>query len=307
MYAVAVDSLSKSYREVQALRQLSFQVDEGSLYGLIGPDGAGKTTFMRIAACLLLQDSGMATIGGLDTVRQASGIKRIIGYMPQRFSLYPDLSVKENLIFFADLFGASKQQRSERIDRLLEFSRLGPFMNRRAEALSGGMKQKLALSCTLIHTPEILFLDEPTTGVDPVSRREFWDLLGEIKTSGTTIVVTTPYMDEAERCDRVGFILDGELIMEGTPEEIPGHFTHDILSVRARGIVKRSMELDFPDIVIDVQTFGDHLHLTVRDAAAAVPVVEKFLSDMYFRDVSIEHTTPSMEDVFMENMGKVRL
>jgi len=300
MYTVTVDALTKSYRGVSALKTLSFNVENTSLYGLIGPDGSGKSTLMRIAGCLLLQDSGVMTIGGFDTAKDADAIKRIIGYMPQRFSLYPDLSVKENLTFFADLFGVSRQERRKRIEKLLEFSRLGPFLSRRSGNLSGGMKQKLALSCTLIHTPEVLFLDEPTTGVDPVSRREFWELLGEIKNSGTTIVVSTPYMDEAERCDRVGLIMDGTLVAEGPPGKIPRYFTHDILAVRAPGLVKRSRKLTFPDIILDVQTFGDHLHLTVENAGTAQRMLHDFLVGNGIYDVSIEHVTPSIEDVFME-------
>lgn len=304
MNAMSVDSLTKSYHSVPALSELSFNVENGSLYGLIGPDGAGKTTFMRIAACLLLQDSGTVTMGTYNTLKHASGIKQIIGYMPQRFSLYPDLSVKENLIFFADIFGVRKKDRKKRIDKLLSFSRLDPFLGRRSGALSGGMKQKLALSCTLIHTPEILFLDEPTTGVDPVSRQEFWGLLSEIKSEGTTIVVSTPYMDEAERCDRVGFIIDGALVMEGPPGDIPRQFKYDIVVARAPGLVKQSRKLTFPDIVLDVQTFGDRLHLTVQNADIAVPIVRAYLEKNGIYDASLERTIPSMEDVFMEHIGE---
>jgi len=181
MDAVNVQALRKTYGEIEALRDLTFTVEKGTMYGLIGPDGAGKSTFMRIAACLLFQSGGRVEIGGFDTLKQAKEVKGVIGYMPQRFSLYPDLSVAENLVFFAELFGVRKKEREARIERLLGFSRLGPFVKRRAGDLSGGMKQKLALSCTLIHTPEVLFLDEPTTGVDPVSRREFWHILAAIK------------------------------------------------------------------------------------------------------------------------------
>jgi len=302
MEAVAVELLHKTYGKTSAVENLSFTVEPGSLYGLIGPDGAGKTTFMRIAACLLLQDAGTLLIEGLDTRRREKDIKSIIGYMPQRFSLYPDLSVRENLVFFADLFGVGRSEREKRIGQLLEFSRLGPFLNRRAEALSGGMKQKLALSCTLIHTPRVLFLDEPTTGVDPVSRREFWSILADIRRNGTTIVVSTPYMDEAEKCDRVGFMMNGAFVMEGTPDEIPKRFGRDILSVRAPGLVKRSRGFIFPDCVLDVQTFGDRLHLTVADAEKALPTVRSFLMQQGIKDLVIERTDTSMEDVFMDRM-----
>ncbi|MFC1528814.1 ATP-binding cassette domain-containing protein [Candidatus Latescibacterota bacterium] len=303
MFAVSVESLSKSFNGIKALKSLSFNVETGSLYGLIGPDGAGKTTFMRIAACLLLQDSGSVSIGSFNNLNQANKIKRIIGYMPQRFSLYPDLSVKENLTFFADLLGVSRKERTGRIEKLLDFSRLGPFLNRRAGNLSGGMRQKLALSCTLIHTPEILFLDEPTTGVDPLSRREFWNLLAEIQSEGTTIVISTPYMDEAERCDTVGLIMSGTLVIEGSPAEIPLNFKHNILAIRAPGIIKHGRKLIFPDTVLDVQTFGDRLHLIVLNVETALPMVRDFLAEKGIHNVSIEPLPPSIEDVFMEQIA----
>jgi len=303
MAAVTVDRLIKGYNGIPALREVSFSVGEAELFGIIGPDGAGKSTFMRIAACLLKQDGGTLAIRGFDSLTHTSRIKRIIGYMPQRFSLYPDLTVRENLVFFADLFGVPKNERKRRIDRLLEFSRLGPFLDRRAEKLSGGMKQKLALSCTLVHTPEVLFLDEPTTGVDPVSRQEFWNLLADIKRDGTTIIVSTPYMDEAERCDRVAFITNGTILMIDTPSAVPGSFKHTILTVRAPGIVRAARSLTFPPEVLDMQTFGDRIHLTVDDADAAGRSVDSMLTAAGFADVSIERATPSMEDVFMEKMS----
>lgn len=297
-----MQALRKTYGEIDALRNLTFTVEKGTMYGLIGPDGAGKSTFMRIAACLLFQSGGRVEIGGFDTLKQAKEVKGVIGYMPQRFSLYPDLSVAENLVFFAELFGVRKKEREARMERLLEFSRLGPFVKRRAGDLSGGMKQKLALSCTLIHTPEVLFLDEPTTGVDPVSRREFWHILADIKKRGTTIVVSTPYMDEAERCDRVGFINLGRLIREGAPADFPGKFRCQILAVRAPEIVKRARRLPFPDLVLSRKTFGDRLHLTVEDAEAAAPVIRSFLAENGIENISMERAAPSMEDIFVEDM-----
>jgi len=296
--------LRKSYGAIDALAGLSFAVEAGTLYGLIGPDGAGKTTFMNIAACLLFQDAGSLAVDGFDTVRRPRDIKRIIGYMPQRFSLYPDLSVMENLVFFADLFGVGRKERKRRLERLLGFSKLGPFAGRRAGRLSGGMKQKLALSCTLIHTPSVLFLDEPTTGVDPVSRREFWRLLADIRDEGTTIVVSTPYMDEAEKCDRVGFIMRGKIIMEDAPEAIPDRFGHDILRIRGTGLVRSARRLRFPDVVLDTRSFGDRLHLTVEKADEAAPQIRRFLDEQGIGDVTIERAKPSVEDVFMEHMAR---
>ena len=303
MYEVTVESLCKSYGDIHALKGLTFNVDKASMYGFIGPDGAGKTTFMRIASCLLLQDSGSVTISGFDTLKSSSQVKCIIGYMPQQFSLYSDLSVEENLKFFADLFGIRGKKRRERIERLLDFSRLGPFIKRRAGNLSGGMKKKLALSCTLIHTPDVLLLDEPTTGVDPVSRHEFWDILAEVKSGGTTIVVSTPYMDEAERCDRVGFIMNGTLISEGVPDEFPKLFKKEIIAVRGHTIVKRTRNLIFPDIVIDARLFGDRLHLTVENVHESIPVIRDFLNKSGINDIILEPVAPSMEDVFVESMA----
>lgn len=302
MYAVAVESLSKSYNNIHALQRLTLNVKEASMYGLIGPDGAGKTTFMRISTCLLLQTSGSVTVGGFETRKKPSHVKRLIGYMPQRFSLYQDLSVRENLIFFADLFGITKKERLNRIDELLSFSRLGLFLNRRAGKLSGGMKQKLALSCTLIHKPEVLFLDEPTTGVDPVSRREFWDILADLKRGGTTIIVSTPYMDEAERCDRVGLIFNGSLFAEDTPDKFPEYFKNELIAVRSPEIVRLARKLDFPDVVLDVRTFGDRVHLTVSNALGAVPVIEQFLKSNSIQNAIIERVNPSIEDVFVGHM-----
>lgn len=303
MDTVVAGGIRKRFGDIEALRGLTFAVEHGSMYGLIGPDGAGKTTFMRIAACLLFQSGGTVSIGGFDTLRHPGRVKRVIGYMPQRFSLYPDLTVMENLVFFADLFGVSGRDRKRRIGELLEFSRLGAFLKRRAGDLSGGMKQKLALSCTLIHTPEVLFLDEPTTGVDPVSRREFWTILAEIKRGGTTIVVSTPYMDEAERCDRVGFINNGVLIREGIPSDFPKSYPYEVIAVHARDIVRLTRKLDFPAVVVSRKTFGDRIHLNVENAATAEPAIREFLAGRNVADFTLERVAPSMEDVFVEDMS----
>ncbi len=303
MISVNVESLVKTYKDIKALSSLSFSVERSSMYGIIGPDGAGKTTFMRIAACLTRQDAGKVVIRGYETRRDASRIKRMIGYMPQYFSQYADLTVEENLLFFADLFGVKPIERKERMDRLLEFSRLGPFLKRPAGKLSGGMKRKLALSCTLIHTPEILFLDEPTTGVDPVSRRDFWDILADVKRQGTTILVSTPYMDEAAKCDRVGFILNGRLIREGVPGELPGTYRGEIVQAQGPDIVWKTRKAAFPDVVTGIMVFGDRLHLTVRDAEKAMPVIRDFLEKSGVALPRIERITPSMEDIFVESMA----
>ncbi len=306
MTAVSAETLVRRFGAVAALDGLSFTVEERSLYGIIGPDGAGKTTFMRMAACLDMPDEGRLTIRGYDTRREAGRIRRIIGYMPQRFSLYGDLTVMENLRFFTDLFGVTGTERARILDRLLSFSRLGPFTAWRAENLSGGMKQKLALSCTLTHSPAVLFLDEPTTGVDPVSRREFWDLLADMRAEGTTIVVSTPYMDEAARCDRVGLIMNGRLVAEGTPGELPGMFRHAVLEVRGPKLVQRSRTLAFPESVLAVQIFGDRLHCTVDDPDRAAAELIAFLEKQGIEPVTVIPVKPSIEDVFMERMTDAR-
>ena len=219
---ITVNKISKSYGKTQALRDVTLTVDEGEIFGLIGPDGAGKTTLFRILATLVLADSGTATVDGLDTVKEMTGIRSRVGYMPGRFSLYQDLSVEENLEFFASLFGTTVAAGYDSVKAI--YSQIEPFRKRRAGALSGGMKQKLALSCALIHSPRLLLLDEPTTGVDPVSRKEFWQMLHTLKARGMTIVVSTPYIDEIRRCDRIAFIHEGEVRGIGKPDDILREF-----------------------------------------------------------------------------------
>ena len=218
MNAIEINGIAKSYGTVRALEGISLTVREGEIFGLIGPDGAGKTTLFRIMTTLMLPDSGSGSVCGLDIVKDFAGLRRIIGYMPGKFSLYQDLSVKENLDYFATLFGTTVRENYENIREI--YSQIEPFANRRAGKLSGGMKQKLALCCALVHRPSVLFLDEPTTGVDAVSRKDFWNMLSRIKASGVTVFVSTPYMDEAAQCDRLALIRDGAVIGTGTPREI---------------------------------------------------------------------------------------
>ena len=224
MEAVHVTNISKTYGSVKALQNVSFQVNEGELFGIIGPDGAGKTTLFRILCTLLCPESGEAVVQGFNTVGQMRDIRNIVGYMPGRFSLYQDLTVEENLNFFATIFGTTVEQGYESIKAV--YSQIERFKNRKAGALSGGMKQKLALSCALVHQPKVLFLDEPTTGVDPVSRKEFWQMLRALKQRGITILVSTPYLDEVRQCDRVAFLNEGKLMDVGTPEDILNEFAH---------------------------------------------------------------------------------
>ncbi|MBD3346407.1 MAG: ATP-binding cassette domain-containing protein [Chitinivibrionales bacterium] len=235
MNALEINDLSKNYSGERALDGISFTVDEGALFGIIGPDGAGKTTLMRILATLINPDSGTAHVLSHTTTGEHRPIREKIGYMPQRFSLYEDLSVRENMLFFADIFGVTGKERDASIDRLLEFSRLGPFQDRRAGALSGGMKQKLALSCALIHTPSLLILDEPTTGVDPVSRKQFWSILRKLQRDGISILISTPYMDEAEYCSHLILMHRGKILRQGAPERLKEEYPLQLFRITAQG------------------------------------------------------------------------
>ncbi len=300
-FDIKITDLKKAFGSIAALDSLTLAVREGEMLGLIGPDGAGKTTLLRILCGLLLPDSGDCLVGGKDVRRELSAIRSFIGYMPQRFSLYPDLTVEENLKFFADLFQVEKNERTRQLKRLLEFSRLSPFFDRRAAALSGGMKQKLALSCTLIHQPQILLLDEPTTGVDPVSRHEFWNILNELRRSGITILITTPYMDEAERCNRVAFINKGKILMATEPEKVAALFPKTLLEivceqhVLAAKILEQSQQFD------SVHSFGDRLHITFSQAnQQGQQLAENYLSANGIKIYSLKKIPATMEDVFVE-------
>jgi len=266
---ITVTNLEKKYGATVALAGVSFGVAAGSLFGIIGPDGAGKTTLMRILATMIAPDAGSATVLGFDVNRGYDRIRPSIGYMPQRFSLYEDLTVRENMLFFADIFNVPAQERPRRIDRLLGFSRLGPFQDRRAGRLSGGMKQKLALSCALIHTPRLLVLDEPTTGVDPVSRTEFWKILGELHDQGITIVVSTPYMDEAAYCDRLVLLHRGAVIDAASPGELTGRYPKTLYRITGRTALRWNGETPLPPQV----------HLIYQSAGSLHAVTDRPLDD----------------------------
>src|SRR5262245_25570450 len=302
---VEVEGVSKKFGATLALVYLSFTVDHAELFGFIGPDGAGKTTLFRILTTLLIPDKGRARVLGHDVVRDLWILRARVGYMPGRFSLYPDLSVDENLRFFASVFGTTVEREYQQIAPI--YSQLEPFRDRRAAALSGGMKQKLALCCALVHRPEILFLDEPTTGVDAVSRREFWDLLGTFKRTGMTIVVSTPYMDEADRCDRVALIQGGRLLAIDTPREIAGSFDRPLFAVRAadRYRVLRTLR-EYPQ-THSVYPFGETMHYADKRTGLAADrialQVQAFLSQHGIADVKVEPTAPTVEDSFMARMG----
>lgn len=291
--------LTRDFKKVRAVDGLDLAVAKGELFGLIGPDGAGKTTTLRLLAGLLKITEGEARVAGHELTREPEAVKRQIGYMAQRFSLYAELTVVENLRFFAELYGVGAEERVERTERLLTFAGLTPFKTRRAEHLSGGMKKKLALACTLIHEPPILLLDEPTTGVDPVSRREFWDILTELYTGGTTIVVSTPYMDEADRCNRIGLMYQGRLIRCAPPEEIRAEVGEEFIEVQADDWrTARTMAGDLPGVQ-QVLTYGESLHLLVDDADKRLPEIRAGLEERGIRYRSLRRRRPRMEEAFL--------
>jgi ABC-2 type transport system ATP-binding protein len=299
--AIALDGLHKSYGDRPAVRGLSLAVPKGSICGLIGPDGAGKTTTMRVLCGLLRADRGTAHILGYDCVNQSMAVKQHLGYMPQRFSLYPDLTVAENLRFFAELYEVPAATRDERDRELMAFSRLEPFRGRRAGQLSGGMKQKLALSCTLIHTPSVLILDEPTTGVDPVSRREFWRILRDLAARGLALLVSTPYMDEAALCDNVVLMHAGRALAHGTPEAVAASFPRRLLEVTGVDLPEASGRLRAAAIKgLDVQRFGDRLHLVHDDDTQARAAADALLGT----GAVLAPVVAGIEDVFVEMMAR---
>ena len=296
---ILTENLTKRFGRTLAVAGLNLAVRREEIFGLVGPDGAGKTTTIRMLAAIMNPTKGWAKVAGYDTVRQAEEIKRIIGYMPQHFSLYGDLTVMENLTFFADIFDVRGEERRRRIERLLEFARLAEFKNRRAAQLSGGMQKKLALACTLIHRPQILLLDEPTTGVDPVSRREFWDIISELHLAGVTILISTPYMDEAERCSRVGLMFEGQLIVCDEPDNIKGLVTGELIELRPSDVWRAREIAAEMDGVQEVQTYGDLLHIFVDDAARRMPQVEAGLLAQGIAVEGIRQTRPRMEEAFI--------
>lgn len=306
--AVEVREITKSFEGQEVLKAISFVVPKGEIFGIIGPDGAGKTTLFRILTTLLLADSGEAVVAGDDVVRDFKSIRSKVGYMPGRFSLYPDLSVEENLQVFASIFNTSLEENYDLIKDI--YGQIEPFKKRRAGALSGGMKQKLALSCALIHKPEVLFLDEPTTGVDPVSRKEFWDMLYKLKNEGITILVSTPYMDEASRCDRIALIQDGSFLKIDSPEEIIEQYDKTLWAVRAKAMYPLLQDLRALDYVDTCYAFGDSHHITIKprtlDDRVDDLTPETLKNDLHEKgheEIEIEVIRAGIEDCFMELAG----
>ncbi len=284
-----------------ALRELSLAVRPGEIFGLVGPDGAGKTTTMRLLAGILEPSEGEAWVDGLHIVREAEPLKERIGYMSQRFGLYPDLTVQENLDFYADLYGVRAAERAAPMERLLAFSNLAPFRRRRAGNLSGGMKQKLGLACALVHTPRVLFLDEPTNGVDPVSRRDFWRILYQLLQENVTIFVSTAYLDEAERCSRIALLHEGRLLACDTPAGIKGLMQGTLLELRCEG-VRRAGGLLREAGIGKVALFGDRLHILVAEADAGRAAVERALRGAGLQCLDLRVAEPSLEDVFTSSL-----
>ncbi len=294
---IQIEHISKSYGTVKAVRDISFEVKPGELFGLIGPDGAGKTTLFRILTTLLFADEGKASVAGMDVVKDYREIRKAVGYMPGRFSLYQDLSVEENLEFFATIFGTTVEANYDLIKEI--YIQIEPFKKRRAGDLSGGMKQKLALSCALIHKPEVLFLDEPTTGVDAVSRKEFWEMLKRLIDKGITVLVSTPYMDEAALCDRIALIQNGEILMVDTPENIVGKYTDPLFNVSARNIYKLIGDLKAYSGNKSVYAFGEFIHYTHSKSSFSEDGLRKYLEEKGHEDIKISKTEAGIEDVFM--------
>jgi ABC-2 type transport system ATP-binding protein len=302
--SVDIRDVSKHYEDVLALDSISFQVNGGELFGLIGPDGAGKTSLFRILTTLLLPDEGTATVEGFDVDRDFREIRKITGYMPGRFSLYQDLTVEENLSFYATVFGTTVKENYDLIKDI--YIQIEPFRKRRAGKLSGGMKQKLALSCALIHKPRILILDEPTTGVDAVSRKEFWEMLLRLKGSDLTILVSTPYMDEAELCDRVALLQDGKLLSVNTPGRIKEDFQQQLWALRAENMYSVKNDLAGYADTRSVFLFGQDLHITLKQEDRPEKL-QAWLEKMGHKKIHIESIQPGVEDCFMELMSKEEL
>jgi ABC-2 type transport system ATP-binding protein len=297
--------LTKTFGNHTAVDSLNLTVEEGEIFGLVGPDGAGKTTTMRLLTSIMEPTSGEAWVAGRHVVKEAEAVKENIGYMSQRFGLYPDLTVMENMEFYADIYDVPKKLRPERIERLLAFSNMTPFKKRQAGRLSGGMKQKLGLACALIHTPKVLFLDEPTNGVDPVSRRDFWRILYQLLRDKVTIFVSTAYLDEAERSSRIGLIHKGKLLAVGTPDEVKTLMQGSILEIRSTE-PRKAVALLRARSSGAASLFGDRIHLVTREPERAAEEAERALSGAGLEVKGIRTIEPALEDVFVSVLAGER-
>jgi ABC-2 type transport system ATP-binding protein len=296
---IQAQQLTKRFGKIESVRGIDLDVAPGEIYGLIGPDGAGKTTTIRMLAAVMKPTAGAARVNGFDTSREAERLRLEVGYMEQRFTLYGDLSVRENIDFYADIFGVRGNDREQQILRLLQFARLEQFQDRNADDLSGGMKKKLGLACALIHRPKVLFLDEPTNGVDPISRREFWDIISELHIRGVTIFVSTAYMDEAERCSRVGLMYQGKIISEGSPASLRQMVKGDLLDVQASDLPAAEAIIRKLEGVQEVQIYGDRLHVFVRDCPECHSQIEAALQAGGIDHIEIRTAVPRLEEAFI--------
>ena len=296
--SISVKNISKKYKTVLALQNITFEVQEGELFGLIGPDGAGKTTLFRLLTTLLIPNEGSATVANYDIVKQVKEIRNSVGYMPGKFSLYQDLTIAENLAFFATIFGTTIEENYDLIEDI--YVQIEPFKNRRAGALSGGMKQKLALCCALIHKPKVLFLDEPTTGVDPVSRKEFWEMLKRLKQKGITILVSTPYMDEASLCDRIALIQKGKILKIDSPDAIVKAYEKTIYEVATNQMHNLILDLKEFTSQYSVFAFGEFMHYIDKNDTSETETLRAYLHEKGHQNISIQKATPTIEDVFMD-------
>ncbi len=302
MNSVTIQNIIKTYgkkKEVMALNDVSLDVAKGELFGIIGPDGAGKTSLFRILTTLLLADSGAATVDGFDVVKNYKAIRKKVGYMPGRFSLYQDLSVEENLKFFATIFNTSIEENYGLIKDI--YVQIEPFKKRKAGKLSGGMKQKLALCCALIHRPSVLFLDEPTTGVDSVSRKEFWDMLKGLRKEGITILVSTPYMDEASLCDRVALIQNGKILSINSPKGIVESFSKPLMAVKASKMLALLKDLERQNFVDNIYPFGEYHHVVMKDISGE-KLLQQFIQNRNDETAIVKEITPDIEDCFIQLM-----
>ena len=299
MLSIQTNHLTKSFGKLTAVKDLSLQVKTGEIFGLVGPDASGKTTTIRMLCGILPPDGGGATVAGCDIPKEAESLREKVGYLPQRFGLYGDLTVLENIHFYADLYRVAKQERKERIERLLRFANLEPFGKRKAQDLSGGMKQKLGLICALIHTPQILFLDEPTTGVDPLSRRDFWIILYDLLKEGVTILFSTSYLDEAERCSRVGLIYEGELLVVDTPSAVKAQMRGKILELRTENNQKSIRMVEDIGLFGGLVLSGDKIHVRVDDPEDGEKVIREVLKEKGMEVLSLLAVRPSLEDAFV--------
>ena len=296
--SISVQNISKSFKNVSAIQNISFEVKSGELFGLIGPDGAGKTTLFRTLTTLLIPNEGNAIVAGHDIIKNVKEIRNSVGSMPGKFSLYQDLTIAENLAFFATIFGTTIEENYDLIEDI--YVQIEPFKNRRAGALSGGMKQKLALCCALIHKPEVLFLDEPTTGVDPVSRKEFWEMLKRLKQKGITILVSTPYMDEAVLCDRIALIQKGEILKIDTPENIVSSYEKTIYDIKTNKMHQLIEHLKKFPTQYSVFAFGEYVHYIDNNIELDLQKLKIYLEEKQHTNIIIQKATTTIEDVFMD-------